>query len=321
VPKLPPEESEHIKAFSADPFITAPQIRCSSEKTGCTRCKTLSKPCVYVQRGEGKRPSRKRDESVNQGASDTDSSASVKRRATQWDKSASADAHSRALESPQAKSASMKVLRREVAPLLAWSTPGCVTDDLGPLGEDDDEADGSQRETTMPSLESWLTEAPDGLNSPFRTALFSPLWPATEPGQHSGRTLGPTAPFSAADTPVGVSPLLSSLPTAGLRESSSLPSPPTTSNHVCPTQPPLSETGQDKSGQCLCLQHVAFLVHELESTQAKHLDAGLCMHKEAVSFAESMLQCPRCSRRPENLTLLTFLSERLLRLGGRLIRM
>jgi hypothetical protein len=62
-------------------------------------------------------------------------------------------------------------------------------------------------------------------------------------------------------------------------------------------------------------------VHELESTTIKHLDAGLSMHKEALGFGESMLLCGRCSRRPENLTLLTFLSERLLRLGERVARM
>ena len=84
-------------------------------------------------------------------------------------------------------------------------------------------------------------------------------------------------------------------------------------------RPPLNEPAQDRP--CLCLQHVAFLVHELESTTTTHLDAGISMHKEAFRFGESMLLCIRCSRRPENLTLLTFLLERLLRLEERVARM
>jgi hypothetical protein len=55
-------------------------------------------------------------------------------------------------------------------------------------------------------------------------------------------------------------------------------------------------------------------VHELESAATEFLDADLALHKEAVEFGHTMLLCPWCPRRPENLTLLTFLAERLLRL-------
>jgi hypothetical protein len=67
--------------------------------------------------------------------------------------------------------------------------------------------------------------------------------------------------------------------------------------------------------QCSCLQHIAFLVHDLETTKVESLDGKLGSHKEAVDYGRTMLMCSSCSRRPENLLSLTFLSDRLLKLS------
>ena len=66
---------------------------------------------------------------------------------------------------------------------------------------------------------------------------------------------------------------------------------------------------------CLCLQHVAFLVHELEMGQADSLDGQLVSHREAVEYGRDMMTCGSCSLRPENLMVFTFLSDRLLQLA------
>ncbi len=216
-------------------------------------------------------------------------------------------------------------------PLAAWSTLGFVAGDIGsividppsahsldgpqsvardlsPRREDDNETTGARHETTT-TAGHWSNKAAGGPTSPLEiSASFSPPWFPTGQNQVSDGLASSAAPFPT-EHHFEVS-LLNGLPTP-----KSMPQ----ANDTGSAQPPFSEPAQDRP--CLCLQHIAFLVHELESTTTKHLDAGLSMHKEALSFAESMLLCVRCSRRPENLTLLTFLSERLLRLGERVARM
>ncbi|KAK8107111.1 uncharacterized protein PG998_009124 [Apiospora kogelbergensis] len=66
---------------------------------------------------------------------------------------------------------------------------------------------------------------------------------------------------------------------------------------------------------CLCLQHVAYLVHELEMGNAESLDEQLVSYKEAVDYGQTMMRCGTCSRRPEYLMFFTFLSDRLLQLA------
>lgn len=70
---------------------------------------------------------------------------------------------------------------------------------------------------------------------------------------------------------------------------------------------------------CSCLQHVVFIVHELETAKMDSMDGQMASHKEALDYGQAMVMCERCSRRPENLMMLTFLSERLLHLSEAVI--
>jgi hypothetical protein len=66
---------------------------------------------------------------------------------------------------------------------------------------------------------------------------------------------------------------------------------------------------------CSCLQHIVFLVHELETAKMDSLDGQMASHKEAMGYGQAMIVCELCSQKPENLMMLTFLSERLLQLS------
>jgi hypothetical protein len=73
---------------------------------------------------------------------------------------------------------------------------------------------------------------------------------------------------------------------------------------------------------CQCLQTVVFLIDELESVQdiaAAQLDAGLASHREALRYGEAMMLCGHCTSRPENMTILTFLTDRLAGLCERIV--
>ena len=73
---------------------------------------------------------------------------------------------------------------------------------------------------------------------------------------------------------------------------------------------------------CQCLQTVVFLIDELESVQdiaAAQLDAGLASHREALRCGEAMMLCGHCTSRPENMTILTFLTDRLAGLCERIV--
>ncbi|KAI0483449.1 hypothetical protein F4859DRAFT_528852 [Xylaria cf. heliscus] len=73
--------------------------------------------------------------------------------------------------------------------------------------------------------------------------------------------------------------------------------------------------------ECVCQQRIIFLIDELESlitddsnAQVGNVDAALASHKETVRYGESMLSCQRCLVHVENMTLLTILAERLVKL-------
>lgn len=71
---------------------------------------------------------------------------------------------------------------------------------------------------------------------------------------------------------------------------------------------------------CSCLQHVVFIVHELETAKLDSVDGQMASHKEAMDYGQAMMVCGLCSRRPENLMMLTFLSEGLLQLSEAVLR-
>lgn len=67
--------------------------------------------------------------------------------------------------------------------------------------------------------------------------------------------------------------------------------------------------------ECQCFQPVVFLVGDLETGQdqwpGQGVDVGLAALKEALGCAQDFLQCRRCRVRPEYMTVLSFLVDRL----------
>jgi hypothetical protein len=66
---------------------------------------------------------------------------------------------------------------------------------------------------------------------------------------------------------------------------------------------------------CSCLPTAVFLLDELEASsgnaQERHLDSQLSSYRETLSCCERMLQCSTCRNRPENMTVLNLVLERL----------
>lgn len=87
-------------------------------------------------------------------------------------------------------------------------------------------------------------------------------------------------------------------------------------------EPPGAAAAPAAQAACQCLQRVVFLIDELETAQdtaAARLDAGLASHREALRHGEAMLLCGHCTARPENMTILTFLTDRLAGLCERIV--
>ncbi|TGJ85130.1 hypothetical protein E0Z10_g3641 [Xylaria hypoxylon] len=67
---------------------------------------------------------------------------------------------------------------------------------------------------------------------------------------------------------------------------------------------------------CQCLQRVVFLLEEIDSealdSNVKELGPWLSRHKEALRCSEALLMCPLCQVKPEHMTILAFLTDRLI---------
>ncbi|KAL2272929.1 hypothetical protein FJTKL_05725 [Diaporthe vaccinii] len=81
--------------------------------------------------------------------------------------------------------------------------------------------------------------------------------------------------------------------------------------------------GSSNPPECRCLQPVVFLIDELEAghntVASQGLDAGLASHKEALRYGQALLDCQRCRGRPEHMTILKFLTDKLAGLGEHIV--
>lgn len=77
--------------------------------------------------------------------------------------------------------------------------------------------------------------------------------------------------------------------------------------------PSSDEAEYGRSRECLCVQPVVFLLDNLETGKdlRQDVDVGLAAVKEAIGCAQDFLSCSRCRVRPEYMTLLCFLIEKL----------
>ncbi|POS70618.1 hypothetical protein DHEL01_v210985 [Diaporthe helianthi] len=96
-----------------------------------------------------------------------------------------------------------------------------------------------------------------------------------------------------------------------------------TSQAVQSGQPPPHAPEDSRQPECRCLQSVVFLIDELEAgrstVESQGLDAGLASHKEALRYGQALIECQRCRLRPEHMTILKFLTDKLAGLSEQIV--
>jgi hypothetical protein len=173
--------------------------------------------------------------------------------------------------------------------------------------------------------------------SDIETCQSSDGWLFSWPGfTHETHLPFAKVPWEGAAVPPSLSPLVGR--ELGIQNYDETPLTPTTRNlgpepMITDTQvSPLSLPLQTVLGQqgadnfhwlhsqtqepCQCLQRVVFLLEEIDSeatdTNVKELGSWLSRHKEALRCSEALLMCPRCQAKPEHMTILAFLTDRLI---------
>ncbi|KAK3371014.1 hypothetical protein B0T24DRAFT_304516 [Lasiosphaeria ovina] len=320
----------------------AKKLRCSGEKTGCGRCKKVSRPCEYAQ-PVAKGPARLKRSKSGKEAKD----GLPKRK------------QGRPTTTPQTDPPSLK-LSVEVdgshAKLGSLPTPSLdLTMDLRDAGQTGgisptllqlDMADGAGKGCgagpgSPCSIEQWLKFPSHSLD--MDEDMDMSLWTneGVDPTALSlvtpSATMTPALSPASTDHSVLLWPSNGMLPTptddgSPLSGSSDLSlslggaSPGGSEPSFIKTRPRSSASssanGSTPARPCQCLQQVVFLIDELESAQgesATQLDAGLAAHKKALRHGEAMVRCGHCTTRPENMTILTFLTDRLMGLCERIV--
>lgn len=120
---------------------------------------------------------------------------------------------------------------------------------------------------------------------------------ALSPGSAKRKTTCPNEPMLSPEDSRGLS---SKVPPSRSQENS---------DGYCVSPNSAVDLSTSPPSECHCVQRVVFLIEELEPKQG--LDDALASHKEALRHGERLLSCHRCSARPENLTILTFLTDKL----------
>lgn len=143
----------------------------------------------------------------------------------------------------------------------------------------------------------------------------------TSAPQDSVLPSGPTPANEVSQTPNGLADLLSGQDTRSFVEPTS---PPLQFAHLSePALCPSSTTEDSNLPECRCLQPVVFLIDELEAghntVTSQGLDAGLASHKEALRYGQALLDCHRCRARPEHMTILKFLTDKLVGLSEQIV--
>lgn len=162
-------------------------------------------------------------------------------------------------------------------------------------------------------IEQWLVGSPQALDMSTNLDMDMDmcLWPndVVDPAALSFATTTPSRMTPPLSTPTSSNPPAED----GLRSSPA-------DDHSSPSASGRSSTLARASAMgspvpCDCLHRVVFLLDELESvrgTEPAQLEAGLTSHRRALGYGEAMMACGHCISRPENMTILTFLADRLI---------
>ncbi|KXX79228.1 hypothetical protein MMYC01_205619 [Madurella mycetomatis] len=169
------------------------------------------------------------------------------------------------------------------------------TTDLGPIS----------------GIEQWLVGSPQALDMSTNLDMDMCLWP--------NDVVDPAALSFATTTPSRMTPPLSTPTSSNPPAEDGLRSSPV-DDQSSPSASGRSSTLARASAMgspvpCDCLHRVVFLLDELESIrdmEPAQLEAGLTSHRRALGYGEAMMACGHCTSRPENMTILTFLADRLI---------
>ncbi|GAB1312609.1 hypothetical protein MFIFM68171_02819 [Madurella fahalii] len=159
-------------------------------------------------------------------------------------------------------------------------------------------------------IEQWLVGSPQALDMSTSLDMDMCLW--------SNDAVDPAA-LSFVTTPSRMTPPFSTPRSSDLLAEDGLQSSPA-DDHSSPSAWGRSSTLARTSAigspvPCDCLHRVVFLLDELESVrdaEAARLEVGLTSHRKALGYSEAMMACGHCTSRPENMTILTFLADRLI---------
>ncbi|KAI0109100.1 hypothetical protein GGR51DRAFT_512749 [Nemania sp. FL0031] len=302
------------------------KLRCSGEKTGCSRCRTLSRECVYAQhatRGSGRARKKStskindtRQSSISTNPPSAPPPPTVKNEIEPVPPSASsvpihdvANPEEHAV--PVSDPGTMISLDANMMPCeqleysLMQNMPMMDLPDLG----------------TCQNGDGWVFSLPDFMqDSRLSFVELSeegvPLPLSSRPGAELGMHSYDETPLTPA----------TGNPAPGLIITDIQTTPLSLTPDTAPGQHGLDNCHWVHSPipeSCRCLQRVVFLLEEIDSeaddTDVKDLGSWLSRHKEALRCSEALLMCPCCQAKPENMTILTFLTDRLIAMCDEII--
>ncbi|GAW16150.1 hypothetical protein ANO14919_055730 [Xylariales sp. No.14919] len=302
------------------------KLRCSGEKTGCFRCQTLSQDCVYAQNTtRGSARSRKNKESISKASDDT------RRSSISTTPSLVSSAPTPTTEAKPVSPRPEPFTSVPSAPSseLHWAQvrPGTNLDDAASL-----EIDMMPFESRdYLQMQDMSTVQMTGLETYQSGDTFLLSWPEPTQDSHLAHT---KMPWEGAALPLSIPSFGGWEP--GIHGYDETPLTPTTGNPLSesiiadiqttplPLPPQTVANGLDDCHwlqsqtpePCQCFQRVVFLLEEIDSealdTNVKELGPWLSRHKEALRYSEALLTCPLCQAKPEHMTILAFLTDRLI---------
>ncbi|KAI0538749.1 hypothetical protein GGR58DRAFT_283967 [Xylaria digitata] len=308
------------------------KLRCSGEKTGCLRCQTLSQDCVYAQNTtRGSTRSRKNKDSISKVNNNT------RRSSVSTTPSSVSSAPTSTTETRLASPCPEPFTPVPSAPLsseLQWAPapPGSSSENAASL-----EADMMPFEAQdYLQMQDMSTMQMTGLETYQSSDTFLLSWPESAQDSH----LVPLKiPWEGAALPLS----LPSLGGWGVHGHDETPLTPTTGHPVSESiisdiqttplslPPQMISSGIDDCNwlqsqtlePCQCLQRVVFLLEEIDSevldADVKELGPWLSRHKEALRCSEALLVCPLCQAKPEHMTILGLLTDRLIAICGNVV--
>ncbi|KAI0195401.1 hypothetical protein EV127DRAFT_508915 [Xylaria flabelliformis] len=273
----------------------AKKLKCTGEKTGCSRCQTLSRSCIYHVKKADRRAtasSQQTNPKVADGVeleSDQRDKLPEQRRLPDLCSSPNPPPSSSLIVSPVD-------LRRTSLSFQTNSAEDFTSLMLSDFGDTEEAATNAD---SSPSIETWLGP-PKSSSCSLNSSSTRESW-------------FPVDPSGVMQMPLLTTSSLTQGPDGNYQTDGSLK----TTYSRCPTL--------NTQDTCRCLQQIVILMEEHDDNEsgdgALAIDAMLASLKESIYYGDVLLGCRRCQTRLESMTILTFLTDRLVSLCERLVMM